>query len=173
MALQWTLLHVRASAPEVTYRASFGPPEFPLSIGRPTERRGVCLTGLPPLRGLLVSPLAPRARALGCDLSPLRGWKPAGPLQRSFENRALAHTLKRCSVPPLGGQDALPTAGGPVLSEVEKTPALRKPFHNAIQPSRISHSEPAEIRSHRITPCSKGRCPTFFRVAMEMPLPIR
>jgi hypothetical protein len=102
LALQWTLLHVRASAPEVTYRASFGPPEFPLSIGRPTERRGVCLTGLPPHRGLLVSPPSPRACALGCNLSPLRGWKPAGPFQCSFENRALAHTLKRCSVRSLG-----------------------------------------------------------------------
>ena len=32
-------------------------------------------------------------------------------------------------------------------------------------PTRISHSDPAEIISHRITPCNRGRCPTCFSVA--------
>ena len=49
----------------------------------------------------------------------------------------------------------------------------RGDFHRAIQPSLISHSEPVEIKSQRITPRSNGRCPTFFKVATEMPLPIR
>ena len=43
-----------------------------------------------------------------------------------------------------GRQDARPTAG--------ETPALHKSVHSAIQPARMSHREPVEIRSQRITP---------------------
>jgi hypothetical protein len=45
--------------------------------------------------------------------------------------------------------------------------------YNAIHPTRISHNDPAEISSHRITPCNSGRCPTLFNVAREIPVPIR
>lgn len=45
--------------------------------------------------------------------------------------------------------------------------------YSAIQPARISQREPAEISNHNAIPCSKGRWPTFFSVAMDRPLPIK
>src|SRR5258706_11566429 len=58
----------------------------------------------------------------------------------------------------------------PSLRTLRLLPSL---LHSAIHPTRISHSEPTRTSTHRIIPCSSGRCPTRLIVATEMPLPIK
>jgi len=148
------LLHIHL-APAKPHALSFQPQ--PLLYGRIAAQFNLSARAQNPLPGQSVSPMQ----------HPRRQSRPSGKARRSRHGTIGGNFAARDA--PDGGLDSHPRPRR-LIRRLRLSASL---LHNLIHPNRTSHSDPLKTSSHKIIPCSRGRCPTCLMVATEIPLPIK